>query len=232
MFHYYSTFTECLKLLLFINMLFKNRVEAGQKLAEALEKFKNAANTVILALPRGGVVVGHEVAKILHLPMDIVVPRKIGAPGNPEFAIGAITETGVGVFDEMTVGAYGITESYLQNEIKKEKAEAERRLKLYRGARLPLDLKNKTAIIVDDGLATGLTMRAAIKSVKKFGAEKIIVAVPVASPEAAELVEKEVDEIIYLEAPAFFGAVGSFYEEFGQTTDEGVIDLLKKSEEV
>ncbi len=198
-------------------------------MAAALKKFNNSPNTIILALPRGGVIVGYEVAKILNLPLDIVVPRKIGAPANPEFAIGAITETGVGIFDEMVTGAYGITKSYLQNEIKKEKAEAERRLKLYRGTRAPLDLKNKTVIIVDDGLATGLTMRAAVKTVKILGAAKIIVAIPVTSPEAAELVKKEVDEIIYLEAPAFFGAVGSFYEEFGQTTDDEVIDLLKKS---
>lgn len=199
-------------------------------MAAALKKYNNSPNTIILALPRGGVVVGYEVAKKLNLPLDIVVPRKIGAPANPEFAIGAITEQGVGVFDEMIIGAYGITESYLQNEIKKEKAEAERRQKLYRGGRPPLDLKNKTVIIVDDGLATGLTMRAAVKSIKKSGTAKIIVAIPVTSPEAAELVKKEVDEIIYLEAPAFFGAVGSFYEEFGQTTDEEVIDLLKNSE--
>jgi putative phosphoribosyl transferase len=211
-------------------MIFKNRLEAGEKLAEALEKFKGKPDTIILALPRGGVAIGFEVAQKLNLPLDIVVPRKIGAPGNPEFAIGAITEQGEGVFDEMTVSAYGITESYLQNEIKKEKIEAERRLKLYRGERGPLDLGNKTAIIVDDGLATGLTMRAAIKTVKKLGTEKIIVAIPVTSPEAAEIIKKEVDEIIYLEAPAFFGAVGAFYEEFPQTTDEEVIDLLKKSE--
>ncbi len=211
-------------------MIFQNRSEAGQKLAETLNKFKDAEDTIILALPRGGVVVGYEVAKILNLPLDIVVPRKIGAPANPEFAIGAITETGEGIFDEMVVGAYGITESYLQNEIKKEKAEAKRRLTIYRGTRPPLDLKNKTVILVDDGLATGLTMRAAIKTVKILGAAKIVVAIPVAAPDAAELIKKEVDEIIYLEAPAFFGAVGSFYEEFGQTTDEEVVNLLKQSE--
>lgn len=211
-------------------MIFKNRVKAGEKLAAALGKFKNAPATIIIALPRGGVVVGYEAAKTLNLPLDIIVPRKIGAPGNPEFAIGAITETGEGIFDEMTVGAYGITESYLQNEIKKEKAEAVRRLKLYRGTRPPLNLKNKTVILVDDGLATGLTMRAAIKTAKKSGAEKIIVAVPVTSPEAVEIIKKEVDEVIYLEAPAFFGAVGSFYEKFEQTADDEVIDLLKQSE--
>ena len=209
-------------------MTFKNRADAGQKLAKILGKYQKAANTVVIALPRGGVVVGFEVAKILNLPLDIVVPRKIGAPGNPEFAIGAITETGEGIFDETTIAAYDITKSYLEHEVAKEKAEAERRLKLYRGSRLPLDLKNKTVIIADDGLATGLTMRAAIKTIKKMNAAKIVVAIPITPPDTAELIKKEIDEIIYLDAPPFFGAVGAFYEEFGQTTDEEVIDLLKK----
>jgi putative phosphoribosyl transferase len=211
-------------------MIFTNRIDAGQKLAAALDEFKNAENTIILALPRGGVVVGYEVAKKLNLPLDIVVPRKIGAPGNPEFAIGAITETGEGIFDETTIAAYGITKFYLEHEAKKEKAEAERRLKLYRGTRPPLDLKNKTVIIVDDGLATGLTMRAAIQKVKQMNAAKIVVAIPVTPPDTAELIKKEIDEIIYLDAPPFFGAVGAFYEEFSQTTDEEVIKLLKASE--
>jgi putative phosphoribosyl transferase len=211
-------------------MLFKNRADSGQKLAELLGQFKDAKDTLILALPRGGVAVGFEVAKALNLPLDIVVPRKIGAPGNPEFAIGAITETGEGIFDEMTIAAYGITQSYLDSEVAKEKAEAERRLKTYRGSRPPLDIKNKIVIIVDDGLATGLTMRAAIKTVKQYGAAKIVVAIPVTPPDTADLIRQEVDEIIYLDAPPFFGAVGAFYKEFDQTTDQEVIDLLKKSE--
>jgi len=211
-------------------MIFKNRIDAGQKLAQALKKYKNAKSALILALPRGGVVVGFEVAKALNLPLDIVVPRKIGAPGNPEFAIGAITETGEGIFDETTISTYGISQEYIDKTVAKEKKEAERRLKTYRGARPPLNLKNKTVIIVDDGLATGLTMRAAIKTVKQYGAAKIIVAVPVTPPDTARLIKKEVDEIIYLDAPLFFGAVGAFYEEFSQTTDKEVIDLLKKSE--
>lgn len=211
-------------------MTFKNRAYAGQKLSKILGKYQKAANTIVIALPRGGVAVGFEVAKALNLPMDIVVPRKIGAPGNPEFAIGAITESGEGIFDEATIAAYGITKSYLDHEMEKEKIEAERRLKLYRGSRPPLNLKNKTVIIVDDGLATGLTMRAAIKTVKKMDAAKIIVAIPVTPPDTAELIKKEVDEIIYLDAPPFFGAVGAFYDEFPQTHDEEVIDLLKKSE--
>ncbi len=210
-------------------MIFKDRTDAGQKLAVALKQYKNAADTLILALPRGGVVVGFEVAKTLNLPLDIVVPRKIGAPGNPEFAIGAITETGEGIFDETTIATYGISQEYLDATIQKEKIEAERRLKLYRGTRPPLDLKNKTVLIVDDGLATGLTMRAAIKTVKQYGANKIVVAVPVTPPDTAELIKKEVDELIYLDAPILFGAVGAFYEEFAQTTDEEVVELLQKS---
>lgn len=193
-------------------------------MAKLLEKYKDAKDTIILALPRGGVVVGFEVAKVLNLPLDIVVPRKIGAPGNPEFAIGAITETGEMILNEEV---FGISESYLKNEAEKERAEAERRLKLYRGNRPPLSLKNKTVILIDDGLATGLTMRAAISSVKKMKAKKIIVAVPIAPPETVELIKKEVDEIFYLEAPPLFGAVGAFYKEFGETSDEEVIDLLK-----
>ncbi|MBI5071612.1 phosphoribosyltransferase [Candidatus Falkowbacteria bacterium] len=211
-------------------MTFKDRLDAGQKLAQVLQKYKNAPNTIILALPRGGVVIGFKVAEALNLPLDIVVPRKIGAPGNPEFAIGAITETGEGIFDEQTIAAYGINQSYLDNEIAKEKIEAERRRKLYRGTRPPLDLKNKNVVIVDDGLATGLTMRAAIKTVKLYGAAKIIVAIPVTPPDTAKLIKKEVDELIYLDAPAFFGAVGAFYEEFGQTMDEEVVSLLQQSE--
>jgi putative phosphoribosyl transferase len=212
-------------------MVFENRIDAGRQLAVALEKYKNTENAVILALPRGGVVVGFEVAKVLNLPLDIVVPRKIGAPGNPEFAIGAITETGEGIFDKTTITAYGINQEYIDNTVAAEKKEAERRLKTYRGARPPLDLKNKIVIIVDDGLATGLTMRAAIKTVKKYGAQKIVVAIPVTPPDTAEIIKKEVDEIIYLDAPPFFGAVGAFYEEFGQTTDEEVVELLERSKD-
>jgi putative phosphoribosyl transferase len=211
-------------------MIFKDRIDAGQKLAKALEKYKNAKDTVILALPRGGVVTGFEVAKELNLPLDIVVPRKIGAPGNPEFAIGAITETGEGIFDEETIKTYGISKEYIENETKKEKAEAERRLKLYRGERPCLVLKDKTVILLDDGLATGLTMRAAIKTVKAYEPKKIIAAFPVGASDSIEILKSEADEVVYLDAPFFFGAVGAFYEEFGQTTDGEVIELLRKAE--
>ncbi len=211
-------------------MIFHDRSDAGKKLAGALAKFKNAEETIILALPRGGVVVGFEVAKELNLPLDIVVPRKIGAPDNEEFAIGAITESGEGIFNQEAIRTYGISQDYLNQTMVKEKREAERRLKTYRGSRPPLNLENQTVIIIDDGIATGSTMRAAIKSVKSKKAKKVIVAVPTSAADSARIIKREADEFICLDLPEFFGAVGAFYEIFAQTEDQEVIDLLKKSE--
>lgn len=210
-------------------MIFKDRLEAGQRLAKVLEKYKRQKDTIILALPRGGVVVGFEVAKTLELPLDLVVPRKIGAPGNPEFAIGAITEEGEGIFNEAVIRDYGISKEYIDKTVEEEKKEAQRRLKAYRGDRPPLNLVEKTVIIVDDGIATGLTMRAAIKSVKNKDPKKIVVAVPCGAKDSIDQIKQEVDEVVCLHAPIFFGAVGAFYENFEQTTDEEVIELMKKS---
>jgi predicted phosphoribosyltransferase len=211
-------------------MIFHDRADAGQKLALALQKFKNAKNTIILALPRGGVVVGFETAEELNLPLDIIVPRKIGAPDNEEFAIGAITESGEGIFDQEIISTYDISQDYIDKTVAKEKKEAERRLKTYRGDRPSLELKDKTVIIVDDGIATGSTMRAAIKSVKTKQAKKVIVAVPTSAADSAAEIKKEVDEFICLDIPEYFGAVGAFYEVFIQTEDNEVIELLQKSE--
>lgn len=210
-------------------MVFRNRQDAGKKLARVLEQYKNAKNTIILALPRGGVVVGFEIALALNLPLDLVVPRKIGAPGNPEYAIGAITEEGEGIFNKSEIKALGINKEYLDSEVVKEKKEAERRLRAYRGDRPPLVLTDKTVILIDDGIATGLTMRAAIKSVKKKGASQIIVAVPVSARDSLEIIKKEVDKVVCLHVPLFFGAVGAFYEEFAQTEDAEVIQLMQKA---
>jgi len=210
-------------------MIYKDRVQAGQKLAEKLIKYKNQKNTIILALPRGGVVTGFEIAKILNLPLDIVVPRKIGAPQNEEYAIGAITESGEGILNQETIASLNITKDYLEQTIAKEKKEAQRRLETYRQNRPPLNLSDKTVIIIDDGIATGLTMRAAIKSIKEKKAKKIIVAVPVSAQDSLKTIKQEVDEVICLHAPLFFGAVGAFYEQFGQTTDQEVIDLMSKA---
>jgi putative phosphoribosyl transferase len=210
-------------------MIFKDRIEAGEKLAEKFKEYSEKKNTIILALPRGGVVVGFEIAKKLNLPLDLVVTRKIGAPNNEEYAIGAITENGEGIFDQRAINHLGVTKEYLNKKIVEEKKEAQRRLKGYRVGRQPLDLKNKTVIIVDDGLATGLTMRAAIKSVKKQKVKEIIVAIPVTARDSLEIVKNEVNKVIYLDSPTYFGAVGAFYENFGQTTDKEVINLMKKS---
>lgn len=207
-------------------MLFQNRREAGGKLAQALKKYKNSPRTIILGLPRGGVVVAAEAAKILNLPLDIIVPRKIGAPGNSELAIGAIGEEGEGVFNQELINYFGISLKYIKTETAKEKSEAERRLKLYRGDKPPLNLKGATTILVDDGLATGATMLAAIKSARLKGAEKVIVAVPVSPPDTLEKIQSAADEVICLAAPSFFGAVGNFYQEFGQVEDEEVIKIL------
>lgn len=213
-------------------MIFKDRIEAGQKLALALEKYKRQKEVIILALPRGGVVVGFEVAKALDLPLDLVVPRKIGAPGNPEFAIGAITEDGEGIFNEEVIRDYGISKEYLDKIIEEEKKEAQRRLKIYRGERASLNLVGKTIILIDDGIATGLTMRAAIKSIKVKNPKKIVVAVPCGAKDSINQIKKEVDEVVCLDAPIFFGAVGAFYENFEQTTDEEVVNLMKNQNNI
>ncbi len=209
-------------------MIFKDRQDGGRQLIPKLEQFKDNSDVIVLGLPRGGVVTAFEITKALNLKLDLVVPRKISAPGNPEFAIGAIAEDGEAVLNESVISTYKISQEYIDQEVENEKKEAQRRLSTYRGNLPPLDLKDKTAILVDDGIATGSTMRAAIKSVKAKGAKKIIVAVPVTSQDALEKISQEVDEFIYLKAPTFFGAVGAFYDSFSQTEDEEVIELVNQ----
>ncbi|MBD3360832.1 phosphoribosyltransferase [Candidatus Peregrinibacteria bacterium] len=209
-------------------MIFHDRKEAGKKLAEKLSGYKDKKDVILLGLPRGGVVTAHEIAKQLNLPLDIVVPRKIGAPGNPELAIGAITETGEGIFDENLVKMTNASKDYIDKIVEEEKKEAVRRLKVYRGKKEPKKIKDNTVILIDDGIATGSTMRAAIKSVKKKGAKKIVVAVPVLPRDAVKKFKEEADELVYIDAPYFFGAVGAFYEVFEQTTDKEVVEIMKK----
>jgi putative phosphoribosyl transferase len=209
-------------------MMFVDRKDAGQKLAGSLTRFKNQSDAIVIGLPRGGVVVAYEAARLLNLPLDIIVPRKIGAPGNEELAIGAITEEGEAVLDEMLVRELNVAPEYIAKTVAKEKQEAQRRLKLYRGDRTPLNLQNKTAILIDDGIATGATMQAAIKSAQNKKAEKIIVAVPIIAPDTLKKLQAEADEIIYLDAPMFLGAIGDFYEKFSQTEDREVIELMQE----
>ncbi|MCH8049697.1 phosphoribosyltransferase [Patescibacteria group bacterium] len=207
--------------------MFKDRADAGKQLAEALkDEFKDAKDTIVLALPRGGVALGYEISKALNLPLDIIVPRKIGAEFNPEYAIGAITETGEAVWNETERKA--AKPEYIKKIVAEEKAEAARRLKTYRGDRPSRNIENKTVILVDDGVATGLTMRAAIKTARAEKPKKIAVAVPHGAQDSLKKLREEVDELMVLDEPMFYGAVGAFYENFPQNTDEEVIKLLKE----
>ena len=203
----------------------RDRHDAGQRLATKLKKYKNT-NAVVLALPRGGVVVGYEIARALSLPLDIIATRKIGHPSNPEYAIGAVDANGTAVFNEAEI--VQIDKRWLEKEIQEQKNEAGRRTKAYRKGKKQLKLSGKTIIIVDDGIATGFTMRLAVKAAKKEKPEKIIVAVPVAPPESVDEIKNEgADEVILLEPPEEFrGAVGAHYQEFEQVEDEEVIRLL------
>lgn len=208
--------------------MFKDRKEAGKLLAKALAKYKDE-ETIIYALPRGGVVVGYEVAKALKSPLDIIVTRKIGHPDNPEYAICVVNEEGSLLCNE--IEAKSVDQDWLQGEILRERKEARRRIALYRGKQKPEGIKGKVAIIVDDGIATGFTMRLAVRSIKMQNPKKIVVAVPVAPLESKDLIYNEgADEIIILEPPEeFMGAVGSHYMQFEQVEDNEVIKLLQMS---
>lgn len=209
-------------------IMFKDRYEAGKKLASQLKKYKRLRDTVVLGLPRGGVVVASQIAHELKLPLDILVIRKIGAPFSPELAIGAIDDEGHETLNENVIQSLQIDEIYVKEESTKQQDRAIAQLKLFRGDKPTLDLNNKTVILVDDGLATGATMKAAIFSARSKGAKKIVVAVPVAAPDSLDKIQKETDEVFYVDAPFHFAAVGSFYENFEQTTDEEVIELLRE----
>jgi putative phosphoribosyl transferase len=208
--------------------MFKNRKDAGQKLANALLKLAKQKDAIVIGLPRGGVVTAYEVAKTLQLPLDIVCPRKVGAPFNHELALGAVTETGAGYFNKDLINQLDISHEYLEKEIEKEKKVSEIRGATYRKGKPPLNLKDKVVILVDDGLATGATMKAAIQLVKSLKAKKVIVAIPVSPIETLEEVKELADEVFCLTAPSHFQAVGQFYDDFSQTEDDEVIELLSK----
>jgi len=207
-------------------MIFKDRHEAGLKLAEKLGKFRDQPQTVVMGLARGGVVVAHAVAKTLHLPLDVIVVRKVGAPGQEELAIGAIDENGDGFFNEGIIRALNIPQDYVQKEVGRQKLVAEQRAAFYRKGKQKADIKDKTVIVVDDGIATGASVRAALIGLKKKGAGKIILAVPVAAADSLKSLSKEVDETICLYSPEDFMAVGQFYQKFEQTSDEEVMKLF------
>jgi len=212
-------------------MLFKDRIQAGQKLAEKLLEYKDK-DVIILAIPRGGVVVAYEIAKVLNAPLDLIIPRKIGAPYQPELAIGAVTQDGTIILNEDIISYLPIPENYIEAEAERQKKEIERRLIKYRGSAIEPKLENKIVIIVDDGIATGATMLAAIASIRKKKPLKIIAAIPVAPPESLEKIKEYADEIVCLQTPEPFFAIGQFYERFEQLEDEEVIDILNKSKKI
>lgn len=207
-------------------MLFANRIEAGKRLASALSNFAGTKG-VVLAIPRGGVVLGFEIARALSFVLDVIVPRKIRAPDNPELAIGAVTEDGTMILDQDLVKYLEVSEAYIQKESKYQQSEIKRRIRLYRGNISRISLKNLNVIIVDDGIATGSTMKAALASVRKSGARKVVIAVPVGPSSTIRELENQADQVVCLYTPEPFQAVGEFYEDFSQTTDEEVKELLK-----
>ncbi len=212
-------------------MRFHDRKEAGQHLAALLQRYRDK-DPIVLALPRGGVPVGFEVARALGAPLDVVVVRKIGAPQCPEYAIGAIAEGGAVFIEPDAVTEAGIDEAELAAAAEKEAVELERRVRIYRGDRPFPDVRGRTAILVDDGIATGRTARAAIRAVREFRPGRLVLAAPVVASESAPVLRAEVDDLVYIHAPEHFIAVGVWFERFEQTTDEEVVSLLAQARRV
>ncbi|KAF2074153.1 hypothetical protein CYY_004556 [Polysphondylium violaceum] len=221
------------KILTTTKRIFKDRESAGNELATYIGnelKGQPLDNAIVLGLPRGGVPTAFCVAEKLSCPLDIVVPRKIGAPGHEEYAIGAIDENGQGYLNQSVIEMMGISQRYLHQQIELEKKESQRRRSVYRSGKSPIELKDKLVILVDDGIATGSTMKAAIESVYSKSPREIIVAVPVAPDDTLQDIQemKKVDKIFCLCVPSNFQAVGCFYKVFDQTSDETVIRLMNK----
>lgn len=212
-------------------MLYKDRHDAGVQLAEKLLKYKNE-NPFIVALPRGGVVLGYEIAKVLNAPLDIIVARKIGAPPQPELGVGAIAPNNVRLLNLGLIQTLNISEHTLEQIIEEETAEMNRRIKLYRGKLPQPDLSDKTVIIVDDGIATGISDKAAILAVKKKNPKKIVLAVPVCPSNTADKFRKYVDDFLCLNEQINFYAVGVYYENFDQVSDEEVVNLLNEARRI
>ncbi len=206
--------------------MFQDRLDAGRQLAAKLSKYKGRKDTVVLGIPRGGVEVAYAVARELGVKLGIAVAKKIPFPGNPELAVGAVAFGGVVSMEDSFVFSQGAGKDYIDSEVKRLTTEIKRRYLAY-SADFP-KVKNKIAVVVDDGMATGHTVMAAVRAVRKGEPKKIIVAVPVSSRQAAEMVSAEADELICLDTPDFFMAVGEFYRNFPQLTDEDVINYIKK----
>ena len=209
--------------------MFVDRMDAGERLAEALRE-RVQGHVVVLGIPRGGVIVAGAVARALGDPLDVVVPRKIGAPQNPELAIGAVAP-GVRVWDARLIRRLRVPTEYLDREVATQEAEIERRIQAYRAGRSPLALEGRTVVLVDDGIATGATAVAAARWIRKQGAERVIVAVPVAPLDTVDRLGREADEVVALQTPWDFRAVGEWYRSFDQTTDEEVVEAMARAQE-
>jgi putative phosphoribosyl transferase len=207
-------------------MRFADRVDAGRLLATRLASYAGRDDVVVLGLPRGGVPVAAEVARALAAPLDVLLVRKLGAPGQPELAIGAIAEDGVTLVNADVLRSLGLDHDAIDRAVLAERPELERRLGVYRGDRPAVELADRTVIIVDDGLATGASMEAACRAVAARGAARRVVAVPVAAAEACARLRGVADEVVAVTTPSPFWAVGAWYEDFEQTTDEEVVALL------
>jgi predicted phosphoribosyltransferase len=207
---------------------FRNRTDAGRRLAEKLAAYADRPDVLVLALPRGGVPVGYEVARALGAPLDAFLVRKLGVPGYEELAMGAVATGGVRVLNDEIVRGLGISEHEIDAAVARELQELGRRERLYRGSRPPPDVAGRTVILVDDGLATGATMRAAVAALRQQQPARTVVAVPTASPDTCEALKTEADDVICAMTPEPFFAVGHWYEDFTQTTDNEVRELLAR----
>src|ERR671914_336228 len=210
-------------------MRFRDRAHAGKVLAERLEGYAGRPRLLVLALPRGGVPVGFEVAHALEAPLDVFVVGKLGVPGHEELAMGALTSGGVRVLNDDVVEGLRIDDEVIARAAAAEGRELERRERAFRGDRGPIDFAGRTVILVDDGLATGSTMRAAVHAVRALGPERLVVAVPVAARQTCEQLRSEVDELVCVDMPEPFHAVGLWYDDFRQTSDDEVHDLLARA---
>ena len=209
---------------------YRDRIEAGRALAMALEEYRGRSDVVVLGLPRGGVPVAAEVATALGAPLDVFVVRKLGVPGHEEFAMGAIATGGVRVIDRATVEGLDIPAYAIEEAVEREGRELERRERQYRGGRPAPNVEGHVAILVDDGLATGASMRAAVKALRNLEPARIVVAVPVGASETCRRLELEADEVVCAMAPADFRAVGLWYEDFSQTSDEEVQSAIARAQ--
>lgn len=206
--------------------MFADRREAGERLADVLRRAGVPADALVLGIPRGGVIVAAEVARVLRLPLDVVVASKLGAPGDPELAVGAVDADG-----EVSPAGAGVTDAYLMGEAAQRGAEVRRRVAAFRAGREPLRLEGRAVLVVDDGIATGLTVQAAVAYLRRHGATRVIVAAPVASPDAAAHLRSAGTPVVTVHEPAGFLAVGAFYRRFEQTSDAEVIETLRRAGE-